>query len=87
MSYSVAGNLGLPLGENGFANLSVEYGGADPTNRAIQRNDAAGLRSDGNSHIRNTAQVWGSPLIENDLKVFGNFGYLFNDEVQWYAPR
>ena len=85
MSYSVAGNVGLPLGENGFANLSVEYGGADPTNRAIQRNDAAGLRDAGNSQIRNTAQVWGSPLIENDLKVFGNFGYLFSDAVQWYA--
>ena len=85
MSYSVAGNLGLPMGENGFANLSIEYGGADPTNRAIQRNDAAAVRGAGNGYVRNTAQVWGSPLIENDLKVFGNFGYLFSDAVQWYA--
>ena len=85
MSYSVAGNLGLPMGENGFANLSIEYGGADPTNRAIQRNDATAVRGAGNGYVRNTAQVWGSPLIENDLKVFGNFGYLFSDAVQWYA--
>lgn len=85
MSYSVSGNLGLPLGENGFANLSVEYGAADPTNRAIQRNDAAALRGAGNGHVRNTAQVWGSPLVENDLKTFGNFGYLFSDGLQWYA--
>ena len=34
---SVAGNVGLPMGENGFLNLSMEYGTADPTNRAIQR--------------------------------------------------
>ena len=52
-SYSVSGNLGLPLGEKGFANLSVEYGAADPTNRAIQRDDAAALRRAGNSQVRN----------------------------------
>ena len=84
-SYSVSGNVGLPLGADGFANLSFEYGGADPTNRAIQRNDAAALRGAGNTQVRNTAQVWGSPLIENDLKTIGNFGYLFNDALQWYA--
>ncbi|MDE0393591.1 MAG: TonB-dependent receptor [Gammaproteobacteria bacterium] len=83
--YAVSGNVGLPMGETGFANLSFEYGGTDPTNRAIQRNDAAGLRSAGNTSVRNTAQVWGSPLIEDDLKLFGNFGTVFNDQLQWYG--
>ena len=39
------GNVGL--GQKGFANVSLEYGNADPTNGAIQRNDAAGLRAAG----------------------------------------
>ncbi|MYG81864.1 MAG: TonB-dependent receptor, partial [Gemmatimonadetes bacterium] len=42
-SVSVASNFGIPLGEYGFANLSVEYGNQEPTDRAIQRDDAAAL--------------------------------------------
>ncbi|MYG36172.1 MAG: TonB-dependent receptor, partial [Gemmatimonadetes bacterium] len=30
---SVAGNFGFPLGESGFANVSVEYGNQEPTDR------------------------------------------------------
>ena len=74
-AFSFAGNAGLPLGENGFVNLSLEYGNANPTNRSVQRNDAQGIISAGNTNIRNPAQVWGSPLIEDDLKLFGNFGH------------
>ena len=33
--YSFAGNVGLPIGNAGFANLSMEYGGERPTNRAV----------------------------------------------------
>ena len=84
-AYTVAGNVGLPLGETGFANLSAEYGNAGPTNRAIQRDDAAALRAAGNLEVRDTAQVWGVPKIEDDLKVFGNFGYPFANRLQWYA--
>ena len=80
-----AGNVGLPLGQTGFANLSLEYGNAEPTNRAIQRNDAANLRAAGNTNVRDPAQVWGAPLIEDDLKIFGNYGYLFDNGLQWYA--
>lgn len=36
-AFTVAGNTGLPLGNNGFLNLSLEYGGADPTSRSVQR--------------------------------------------------
>ena len=36
-SYAIAGNIGLPLGKSGFANLSLEYGNSDPTNRSVQR--------------------------------------------------
>ena len=84
-AYSVAGNTGLPLGTNGFLNLSLEYGNANPTNRSIQRNDAQGIIDAGNGNIRNPAQVWGSPLIEDDLKLFANFGHLFDNGLQWYG--
>ncbi|MCY4077652.1 MAG: TonB-dependent receptor [Acidobacteria bacterium] len=82
---SVAGNVGLPLGSTGFINLSMEYGNANPTNRSVQRNDAQAIIDAGNTNIRNPAQVWGSPLLEDDLKLFGNFGHLFNNGLQFYG--
>ena len=63
----------------------MEYGNADPTNRAIQRNDAQGIIDAGNSNLRNTAQVWGSPRINRDLKLFANFGKLFENNWQFYG--
>ena len=38
-----AGNIGMELGANGFANATLEYGSSDETVRSVQRNDAAGL--------------------------------------------
>ena len=84
-AYTFAGNVGLPLGGTGFANLSMEYGEAQPTNRSVQRNDAAAIIAAGNTEVRDPAQVWGSPLIDDDLKLFGNFGHRFNNGTQWYA--
>ena len=83
---TVSGNVGVPLGATGFANLSVEYGNQDPTDRAIQRADAIGLRSAGNLAVRTpTAQIWGSPEVNDDLKVWLNTGYTFSDDEQFYA--
>ncbi len=83
---TVAGNVGLPLGETGFANLSVEYGNQEPTDRAIQRNDAAALIAAGNSAVRTpTAQIWGSPEVTDDFKLWLNTGYIFGDNEQVYA--
>ena len=84
-TFSVAGNVGVPLGSNGFGNLSMEYATAEPTSRSIQRLDAQGIIDAGNRNIRNTAQVWGSPRINHDLKLFGNFGYQFSDRFQFYG--
>ena len=35
-AFNVAGNVGLPLGATGFANLSLEYGSSNPTNRSAR---------------------------------------------------
>jgi len=83
--FSVAANLGLPLGDNGFINFSLEYGGSDPTDRSVQRDDAAGLIAAGNTAVADPAQVWGSPEIEDDLKLWANFGHLTESGKQFYG--
>ena len=83
--YSVAGNAGLPLGRTGFANLSLEYGNANSTSRSGQRRDAAALVAAGNTHVDDPAQIWGAPEVNDDLKLFGNFGRLLGNGVQLYG--
>ena len=73
-AYHVAGNVGLPLGATGFANLSFEYGAADPTSRSVQRADAAALIAAGNTAVADPVQIWGDPAVDDELKLFGNFG-------------
>ena len=80
-----AGNVGLPLGKDGFANLSLEYGFANRTDVSVQRTDAAGLREAGNAAVADPAQKWGSPDIDDDLKLFLNFGKPLNDNLQVYG--
>ena len=84
-AYTFAGNVGLPLGKTGFANLSLEYGNSNPTDRSIQRSDVAALIAAGNDDVRTPAQIWGSPEIDDDLKLFGNFGYLLSNGLQFYG--
>ena len=83
--YSVAGNIGVPLGRQGFANFSFEYGASDPTSRSVQRNDAAAVIAAGNTKVANPAQIWGSPEIKNDLKMFLNFGSKLSEAVEFYG--
>ena len=84
-AYTVAGNVGLPLGESGFANLSLEYGNAGPTDRSVQRADAAALIEAGNTAVANPAQPWGNTTREDDVKLFGNFGHLHSSGLQFYG--
>ena len=81
-----AGNAGLPLGEGGFANLSVEYGNSDPTSRSVQRYDARQLIANGNIHVRSpVAQIWGMPTVDDDAKFWGNFGKYLRGSTQLYG--
>ena len=83
-THTISGNLGLPLGQGGFANLSVEYGNSGDTSRSVQRTDAAALIRSGNTHVADPAQISGSPKINDDFKFWGNFGRVFN-KVQLYG--
>ena len=85
-SAHLAGNVGLPLGATGFANLSLEYGNANPTDRGAPRRDATALIAAGNTHVRSDRpQVWGDPDVDDDLKLFGNFGYALPGGVELYS--
>ena len=72
--FTFAGNAGLPLGPEGFLNLSLEYGGSQPTNRAVQDGGTLAVINGGNSNVRDTSRAWGTPLVDDDLKMFVNFG-------------
>ncbi len=82
---TLSGNVGLPLGDDGFVNLSLEYGETDATDRAIQRDDAAGLIAAGNTAVANPAQIWGSPEVTDDIKLWANFGADISDAAEFYG--
>ena len=82
---SVAGNLGLPLTEQGFANLSFEFMNGDETSRSVQRSDALGLIAAGNAHVRRPAQFFGTPAVQYNYKFFGNLGLDLTDRHRLYA--
>ena len=83
---TLATNIGLPLTEAGFANFSFEWKEADPTSRSEQRGDAQALIDAGNNNVRQpAAQIWGTPEISDDFKLFGNFGLDLGNGSEAYA--
>lgn len=59
-AYRVSANVGVPLGERGFANISGEWSEADATIRSVQRSNAQAQIAAGNTAIEQPyAQVWG----------------------------
>ena len=93
-NYQLAGNIGLPLGEGGFVNISAEYGEADDTIRSVQRADAAALIAAGYAQVTDLSvngittdvtQIWGQPEVRDSIKLFVNAGYDFNAQLSAYA--
>ncbi len=82
--YSVAGNIGLGS-PNAWTNLSVEYGGSNPTSRSVQWSKAEALINAGNTDVRDPVQIWGQPIIDNDFKFFANYGSTFTDTIDFYG--
>jgi iron complex outermembrane receptor protein len=70
-----SGQIGFPLGEDGFATLTAEWREADPTSRSVQRDDAAAAAAAGYPNVPDPAQIWGSPEVTDDYKFVGNFGW------------
>lgn len=94
-NYRIAGNVGLPLGDAGFVNLTAEYGDTDGTVRSVVRDDVLALIAAGNadaadfrtinSYTDEVPQYWGQPDVEDDLKIFVNSALTINESVELYA--
>jgi iron complex outermembrane receptor protein len=72
-AFTLSWNQGFALGDSGFLNLTAEYTDAEATDRSVQRADAANLIANGYPTL-NPAQVWGTPEIDGDVKLWANFG-------------
>ncbi len=79
------GNVGAHLSEAGFINFSFEWKSQDPTSRSVQRDDALRLIAAGNTNIRTpAAQVWGTPEVNDNFKIWLNTGLDLNDNQHAY---
>lgn len=84
--FSIAANLGTSLWDTGFANFSFEWKENGATSRSVQRGDAQLLIDAGNTHVRQpAAQIWGTPDVYDDFKIFGNFGVEVSPNAEAYA--
>lgn len=93
--YKIGANIGLPLGDRGFVNLTGEFGETKGTVRAAERSDVAALIAAGNTDVADNlaintytdkfAQYWGTPDIDNEIKLFINSGFELTDQIEAYA--
>ena len=51
----------------------------------MQRNDAAALIAAGNTAVKNPAQIWGTPEIQDDLKTWINWGVDLSENLELYG--
>jgi iron complex outermembrane receptor protein len=70
----VMGNFGMPLTDAGFMNVSFQMKENDATSRSVQRPDAQALIDAGNISVAVPAQIWGAPIIDDDVTFFFNSG-------------
>ena len=94
-NYMIAANLGLPLGDRGFVNITGEMREVDGTVRSVVRNDVAYQVANGytpvadfqaiNSYTNEAPQYWGQPDVEDDFKIFINAAFEINENAELYA--
>ncbi|MEP6342777.1 MAG: TonB-dependent receptor [Maricaulaceae bacterium] len=95
-NYRIAGNIGFPLGDNGFINITGEYAEVNDTNRSIARDDVTALVAAGNLDVLDisvntlttdidSVQIWGQPNVNDDIKLFVNTGFDISDSLELYA--
>lgn len=85
---TVSGNIGLPLGPEGFINITAEYRDRNDTNRAgfdPRRNYAqSGPLDPRELTLDRRYHRYGDPRTE-DLNIVVNMGVPLDDEVSFYA--
>ena len=86
-NFRIAGNIGLPLGPSGFANISAEYVSSEITSRGSARPDAAAVAAvvgDENVPFDGLGQRWGDPDVEG-FRLFFNSGVELTDSLEIYG--
>lgn len=87
--FQIMGNAGLPLGPDGFFNVTGTWMEQDPTSRSSQRTDAATLISSGapdqQTSVRQPyAQIWGAPEYRDNWNIFVNSGIQLTNSQEVY---
>lgn len=80
----VAGNVGLPLGSDGFASLSFDVTNQMKSDRSVQRLDAQAIINAGNRAVPVFAQKQGLPDVEN-INLFMNTGIQLSANQELYS--
>lgn len=86
---TLSSNFGLPLGADGFINLTAEYRDRDDTNRTgydrrTQYNIVGGLRDPREQTFDRRSHRYGDARTE-DFSLFANMGIPLDDQVEFYA--
>ena len=94
-NYMVAANFGMPLGDNGFLNITGEMRDVEGTVRSSVRTDVQAAIAGGyapaadflaiNSYTSEAPQYWGQPDVDDDVKLFFNSAIELNDSTELYA--
>jgi iron complex outermembrane receptor protein len=82
--FSIAVNQGFAIGD-GFLNVTAEFAEAEATDRSVQRADAAALIAAGVQNVRTPAQIWGTPEVDGDIKLWANFGTKIGDDMEFFG--
>lgn len=93
-NYRIAGNIGLPLGDSGFINLTAEISESDGTVRSVVRDDVQAMIDAGytpasdfltiNSYTSEVPHYWGQPDVTDDIKLFVNSGIELSENAELY---
>ncbi|MCF6292173.1 MAG: TonB-dependent receptor [Robiginitomaculum sp.] len=91
VSYKIAGNVGLPIGDKGFVNISGEYVDNEALSRGLIRPDAQALIDAGVAGVGGDSpfgdapftQTWGRPETSG-LRLFVNSAVEINSNVDAY---
>lgn len=91
---TIAGNIGLPLGNSGFVNITGEFREVDGTVRSVVRDDVQAMIDGGytppsdfltiNSYTSEVPHYWGQPDVEDDFKLFVNSAVDLTDNAEAY---
>ena len=85
-------NIGLPIGDIGFVNATIEFTDNDALSRGIQRPDAQALIDAGVQDVGTDAPFGDSPLVQtwgrpetSGVRAFVNSGFELSNSSELYA--